>query len=77
MSYVYAGNTLACGTEQGTDRGFQRHLRAREPACDPCKDAHSAYMRDYRRRKGLTTSTLVALDIQCPSCGHHILEGTP
>lgn len=58
----------------GTDAGWRRHRREGTDPCQPCRDAHSAYMRAYRRRTGLTTSTLVALDTQCPNCGHHIME---
>ncbi len=27
----------------GTQRGYRRHLRAGEPSCQPCRDAHNAY----------------------------------
>jgi hypothetical protein len=34
----------------GTDSGYQRHIKAGEPPCRPCKDAHAAYMRSYHRQ---------------------------
>lgn len=27
----------------GTNRGYQRHIRAQEDTCPPCRTAHSAY----------------------------------
>jgi hypothetical protein len=32
----------------GTNRGYDRHLRAREKPCDPCREAHNAYIRQWR-----------------------------
>jgi hypothetical protein len=34
--------------EHGTEAGYQQHVAAKDRTCDACKDAHSAYMRDYR-----------------------------
>jgi len=33
--------------ECGTPSGYQRHHRAGEYACDPCKAAHAAYVAEY------------------------------
>jgi hypothetical protein len=35
--------------EHGTDRGFEQHRRRGEPACDPCKKAHSVRVTEWRR----------------------------
>lgn len=36
----------------GTDAGYYRHRRTlKEPACDACKTAHSAALKDLRKRK--------------------------
>jgi hypothetical protein len=58
----------------GTYGGFQTHLRLGQDPCEPCREARNAYIREYRRDKGLTKSTLVALDAECPNCGHKITE---
>jgi hypothetical protein len=79
MNYAYNGaptvvdDVAPCGTYAG----LQRHIRTGEEPCTPCKLARNSYMRDWRRRTGQTTSALVDVDIQCPNCGHHILEGQP
>ncbi len=39
------------GIRHGTNTGYQQHMLAKTPPCQPCKDAHRAYMRDYHRRK--------------------------
>lgn len=31
----------------GTYAGYRRHIKAKEPTCQPCKDANAAYARDY------------------------------
>lgn len=31
----------------GTKAGYQRHLRRREPACDPCTAANTAHRREH------------------------------
>ena len=59
-------------TNCGTYAGFQTHKRIGEEPCIPCAEARNAYIREYRRRKGHTTSTLVALTAECPNCGHGI-----
>lgn len=35
----------------GTNRGYDRHLRARDKPCDPCREAHNAYIRQWRWRQ--------------------------
>lgn len=37
---------LACGTTVG----YQLHRKLGEPTCAPCKAAHAAYLRRWRRR---------------------------
>lgn len=60
MAYVYRGKHRIADeptpTEQqvsrnhptlkpcGTDAAYKRHIRRRETACDPCKDAHAAQL---------------------------------
>lgn len=39
----------ACGDAEGTDAGYQRHQRANEQPCPPCKQAHSKAMLDYQQ----------------------------
>jgi hypothetical protein len=34
----------ACGTRAG----YQAHQRRQEPTCQPCRDAHAEYLRQYR-----------------------------
>jgi hypothetical protein len=58
----------------GTYGGFQTHQKLDQEPCGPCREARNTYIREYRRRNGHTKSTLVALDTQCPNCGHHITE---
>jgi hypothetical protein len=31
----------------GTEAAYRRHWRNREPACEPCLDAHAAYCRRF------------------------------
>jgi len=38
------------GIRYGTNTGYQQHMLAKTPPCQPCKDAHTAYQRDYRQR---------------------------
>jgi hypothetical protein len=33
----------------GTQGGYQRHKRAGEDACDPCKEAHTLHAQGYRK----------------------------
>ena len=47
----YTPNRDTSPIECGTFRGYQAHVRAREPACRPCKDAYAAWYRQYRARK--------------------------
>lgn len=58
----------------GTYGGYQTHRRIGEDPCDPCTKARNEYMRDYRRRNGHTTRTLMPVDMECPNCGHHLTE---
>lgn len=34
----------------GTYAGLQQHNKAKEPVCQPCREAGRQYMREYRRR---------------------------
>lgn len=34
----------------GTYSGYQKHIRAQEAACYPCKAARAEYTRNYRKR---------------------------
>jgi hypothetical protein len=38
----------------GTTRGYAQHIKTGTPKCQPCKDANTAYSRDYwaRRKTG-------------------------
>lgn len=38
------------GPAHGSEGGYTRHLRAREPACPDCAAAHRAYSRQWRAR---------------------------
>jgi len=58
----------------GTYGGYQTHIRLGIKPCGPCKTANSGYMRERRRMRGETKSTLVPLSAECPNCGHHINE---
>lgn len=35
----------------GTNQGYDAHRRSKTPICQPCRDAHNAYKRDWKRRK--------------------------
>lgn len=59
----------------GTYGGYNTHIQIGQKPCDSCREARNAYIRDYRRRKGLTKSTLVPVEMSCPNCGHHLAEG--
>lgn len=37
--------------DHGTYAGFQRHRKARESPCDPCRLARNEYYAEYRRRR--------------------------
>lgn len=39
----------------GTEGAYQRHIRHREPACDPCRAAHTAVCRQRRARRRSTS----------------------
>lgn len=75
MTYTFKGTPTPQAAPCGTPGGYQTHHRRGTPPCTPCRDAQATYMREYRRRKGLTTSTLVPLKAECPNCGHHITQG--
>lgn len=62
--------------ECGTDGGYYRHRRQlNEPACDPCKAAHSAYERFNRDNRGKRIRTPKPREgrLPCRVCG---TEGT-
>jgi len=40
-----------CGDAQGSQKGYQRHVRAGESACDPCLRAQAEYYRSYRAKR--------------------------
>ncbi len=40
--------TPTCGDKTGTLTGWNRHSRAADPACSPCRAAKATYMRQYR-----------------------------
>ena len=58
-------------TNCGTNAGYQAHRHLGQKPCIPCTDARAKYMREYRRRKGITERTLMPLELQCPNCYHH------
>lgn len=35
----------------GTERGYNWHRKHAEPICDPCREAHRIFMREYRQKK--------------------------
>jgi WhiB family redox-sensing transcriptional regulator len=37
--------------DHGTDSGYRRHMRLREPACDRCRTAHSFAWSEYMKRR--------------------------
>lgn len=49
-----------CGEDM---RGYRRHLRHREDACQPSRDACNAYHRERARQKALS---------KCPGCGYSV-----
>jgi len=60
MAYVYKGKLkepepLAAPT-CGTDYGYHQHGQLGTPACQPCKDAHAAAYRKWRRRPTMSNS---------------------
>ena len=52
-----AAQSAACGDAIGTHRGYQRHVRAGESACDPCTNAMAEYFREWRSRKKAECNT--------------------
>lgn len=60
----------------GTYGGYQTHTRLGQDPCTPCRQAHNTYMREYRRNKGLTKTTLMPINLECPNCGHHLTQAT-
>lgn len=49
--------------ECGTYAGYQQHRRERTGPCGICYQAHADYMRDYRRRTGLTRTVGVPVHV--------------
>lgn len=45
----YVFNPDKCGTLTG----YRRHIKAKQPACQPCKTANAAASRDYEARSKL------------------------
>ena len=43
--------TDICGDLKGTYSGYQKHLRKKQAACEPCKDAKREYQREYYHAK--------------------------
>ena len=43
-------DTPACADEPGTYKGWNRHRRARQEPCQPCKDAHEKRLAEGRER---------------------------
>jgi len=76
MSYVFRGKRDPEPAENrcGTYAGYSAHRRKNEKPCTDCSKAHTKYTREYRRSQGITKSTLVPLETECPNCGHHINE---
>ncbi|MGW5267304.1 hypothetical protein ACWEQ4_01510 [Rhodococcus sp. NPDC003994] len=37
--------------EHGTTAGYQHHRRDGTPVCRACREAHNAYMREYREQR--------------------------
>jgi hypothetical protein len=35
----------------GTERGYHWHRKHAETICEPCREAHRSYIREYRQRK--------------------------
>ena len=57
MSYQYRGKlTDVTNPKCGTRAGYMEHISKQTPKCQPCKDAHAAYMRDYKRRPTMRTT---------------------
>lgn len=55
----------------GSDRGYRRHARLREPACRPCKDAHALYLRQYKmQRYGILVLPAYPGPGRCGDCGY-------
>lgn len=61
MGYVYRGTIRDVEEEApaspkcGTRAGYMEHSSKGTPKCRPCKDAHAAYMREYKRRPKMRT----------------------
>lgn len=45
-----ASTVPACADEPGTYKGWNRHRRARQEPCQPCKDAHEKRLAEGRER---------------------------
>ena len=69
--YTYRGRNrdITCGDATGTPRGYRRHYRRGEPACDLCREAERLRslerrnkIREERERKGIKHPTGFDLD---------------
>lgn len=47
----------------GTQAGYSAHMYHHEDPCQPCRDGHHEYQRDWRAARGLTTTTVVPLTL--------------
>lgn len=52
----------ACGEAYGTVGGYSRHLRANDPACGACREAHSASVQASRARGRVSVAEWRAKD---------------
>lgn len=43
------GTPIACRGKSGTTAGYWQHRRRCEKPCDPCREAHNAYIRERRQ----------------------------
>lgn len=53
-SHVFRRKVATCGTPGG----YQRHRKAGEPACEPCRAAQAGYIRQYRTDPEVREQTL-------------------
>ena len=69
--YTYRGRNrdITCGDATGTPRGYRRHYRRGEPACDLCREGERLRsierrnrIREERERKGIKHPTCFDLD---------------
>jgi len=52
MAYVFRGvrDAAPVSPKCGTRAGYMEHIKFKTEKCQPCKDAHAAYKREYIRR---------------------------